>query len=449
MELIKGQKIKLEQLVSNMKLTLKSDIHFTKSNVEIDMCCFGVDKEDKLSDDRYFIFYNQLTSPENSIKKVQDENIFEIDFKSLPATIKKIVLCVTIEGECTMKDVQNGRLKFTDGTKEVGEFKIEGKNYSNEKSIILSEIYEKDGIWRVSIVASGFNGDLGDILRNYGGKESNGSEVKESIDSNQVSQINKLSEATEVKQEKDLDKKVYLEKKEKIKKLVLEKAPHLIDLTKKVTKTLEKKHIENVIARVVVVLDKSGSMTRQYRDGDVQRAMDKLLPIALMFDDDSELDVWAFADESKHLSPISLDNINDYLVKEAGGWKKWNIGGANNEPCVIKEIINMYSDSDLPTYIIFISDGGIYKEGPIKNLMIESSRYPIFWQFVGLGGRNYGVLEKLDNLSGRVVDNANFFSIDNIDSLTDESLYEKLLNEFPIWLKEASSKGIVKNMNVR
>jgi len=162
MELIKGQKIKLEQLVSNMKLTLKSDINFTKSKIDIDMCCFGVDKEDKLSDDRYFIFYNQLTSPEKSIKKVEDKNIFEIDFKSLPAKINKIVLGVTIDGEFTMKDVQNGSLKFIDETKEVGEFKIEGKNYNNEKSVILSEIYEKDGIWRVSIVASGFNGDLGD-----------------------------------------------------------------------------------------------------------------------------------------------------------------------------------------------------------------------------------------------------------------------------------------------
>lgn len=429
MEFIKGQKIKLEQLVPNMKLTLKADINFSKDNIDIDMCCFGVDKEDKLSDDKYFIFYNQLNSPEKSIKKVQDKNIFEIDFKVLPATIKKIVLCVTIDGECTMKDVQNGSLKFMDGTKDVGEFKIKGIDYTNEKSIIFSEIYEKDGIWRVSIVASGFNGDLGDILRNYGGEESKELEVKESI---------------EAKQEGSLGEKNYLAKKDRIQKLVLEKAPHLIDLTKKIALTLGKKHMEEVKARVVVVLDKSGSMNHQYRNGDVQRAMDKLLPIALMFDDDSDLDMWAFAERSKHLSSISLDNIKDYLAKEAGGWKKWNIGGINNEPCVIQEIINMYNDSELPVYIIFISDGGIYKQGPIKSLIIESSNYPIFWQFVGLGGNNYGVLEKLDNLSGRAVDNANFFAIDNINSLSDEALYKKLLNEFPQWLKEASSKGIIK-----
>lgn len=439
MNFIKGQKIKIEQLVPDKKITLKSNINSIKGNIDLDMCCFGVDKDDKLSDDRYFIFYNQLISPEKSITKLQDRNIFEIDIKLLPANIKKIVLCVSIDGECTMKDVQNGSLKLMDGEKEVGEFKIKGKDYSNEKSIILAEIYEKDGIWRLGIVASGFNGGLGDILRNYGGEEVDEAEVNGTTSLNQSTQV-----SNEVKHEEDLDKSIYLEKKNKVQNLVIQKAPHLIDLTKKATVVLEKKQMQKVIATVVVVLDKSGSMNHQYRNGDVQRAMDKLLPIALMFDDNGELDTWAFAERVKHLSSISLENINNYLVNEAGGWKKWNIGGINNEPCVMQEIIDIYNSSKLPVYIIFISDGGIYKKGPIKKLIIESSEYPIFWQFVGIGGSNYGILEELDEMEGRIVDNANFFSIDNIDSLSDESLYEKLLNEFPMWLKEASKKEIIK-----
>ena len=32
-----------------------------------DFCCFGVDKDEKLSDDRYMIFYNQPASPANEI----------------------------------------------------------------------------------------------------------------------------------------------------------------------------------------------------------------------------------------------------------------------------------------------------------------------------------------------------------------------------------------------
>ena len=32
-----------------------------------DYCCFGVDGYNKLSDDRYMIFYNQTVSPNNEI----------------------------------------------------------------------------------------------------------------------------------------------------------------------------------------------------------------------------------------------------------------------------------------------------------------------------------------------------------------------------------------------
>ncbi|KJS86179.1 VWA domain-containing protein [Desulfosporosinus sp. BICA1-9] len=55
----------------------------------------------------------------------------------------------------------------------------------------------------------------------------------------------------------------------------------------------------------------------------------------------------------------------------------------------------------------------------------------LFWQFVGIGRENYGILEKLDTMESRVVDNANFFAIDDIDRISDEQLYERLLNEFP------------------
>ena len=76
--------------------------------------------------------------------------------------------------------------------------------------------------------------------------------------------------------------------------------------------------------------------------------------------------------------------------------------------------------------------------------MQAASSQPIFWQFVGIGGRNYGLLEKLDTMEGRVVDNCNFFQIDHIDSMSEATLYDLLLQEFPIWLKEATHKNILR-----
>ena len=443
MNLLRGQRFKLEQVGVNSKLKLEVDM-VLNSNLELDMSCFGVDENDNLSDDRYFIFYNQLSSPEGAIKKENNKDTFYIDFSLLPKTIKKIILSISIDGNGNIKEVINeGTIKFSNEKEVVANFNFKGQEYTTEKSIVLLEIYLKDNIWRSNIIASGFNGGLGDILRNYGGEEAKPEEKIEPVIVNATpkevkKEIPKNEETEQIKVNKG-----FLEKKKKVETIVLEKAPHLIDLTKKVTVTLEKKNLQNVIAKVVVVLDRSGSMYRQYRDGDVQRAMNKLLPIALMFDDDGELDAWAFAQKSIHLSSINLDNINDYLINEKDGWNRWDIGGVNNEPVVMEDIIDMYEKSNQPVYIIFISDGGIYKKGPIKKLLIKSSSKPIFWQFVGIGGSDYGILEELDTMKKRVVDNADFFAIDNIDALSDEELYEKLLNEFPKWLKEAKDKNII------
>lgn len=76
--------------------------------------------------------------------------------------------------------------------------------------------------------------------------------------------------------------------------------------------------------------------------------------------------------------------------------------------------------------------------------MRDASALPAFWQFVGIGKAKYGVLEKLDDMDGRVVDNAGFFALDDIDSVSDSELYSRLLSEFPDWHKSAVAAGITR-----
>ena len=81
----------------------------------------------------------------------------------------------------------------------------------------------------------------------------------------------------------------------------------------------------------------------------------------------------------------------------------------------------------------------------MQDILTQASSLPIFWQFVGIGGRNYGVLEKLDDMQGRVVDNCNFFALDKVDGISDERLYELLLEEFPLWLNDIKRKNLLSN----
>lgn len=79
----------------------------------------------------------------------------------------------------------------------------------------------------------------------------------------------------------------------------------------------------------------------------------------------------------------------------------------------------------------------------ITKAIVDAEKLPIFWQFVGIGGYDYGILRKLDDMTGRVIDNCNFFEMDNIYSLSEEQLYENMLHEFPSWLKEAKDIGLI------
>ncbi|MCI9053304.1 MAG: tellurium resistance protein [Lachnospiraceae bacterium] len=171
MELQKGQKVKIGDLTANNQIELKVSVPI--DNEEIDISCFGVDAQNKLSDDRYFVFYNQLHTPENAVSMKIDKNMasFFIDFKKIPAFIKKLVITVAADGNTTMKDIKKGEFSVLANQQRIANFVISGENYEKEKAIILAEIYEKDGIWRLSLVSSGFNGGLSALLAYFGGEE--------------------------------------------------------------------------------------------------------------------------------------------------------------------------------------------------------------------------------------------------------------------------------------
>lgn len=214
---------------------------------------------------------------------------------------------------------------------------------------------------------------------------------------------------------------------------------------KAATIVLKKKELTGVTAKVGVVLDISGSMRRLYKEGVVQEVVERVLAVASQFDDDGELDVWVYDNEFSRLPGATEATFMGYVEKNILSNDSVHKFGRNDEPKVMEDVIRKYTKQDPsgePVFLVFINDGGC-KSG-IKKFIVESSDQPIFWQFVGIGNSNFDVLRKLDTMGGRVVDNANFFHVDDISKISDAELYDQLLNEFPMWLKEAKEKGILR-----
>jgi AAA+ ATPase superfamily predicted ATPase len=94
-------------------------------------------------------------------------------------------------------------------------------------------------------------------------------------------------------------------------------------------------------------------------------------------------------------------------------------------------------------YALFVTDGNNGDQTQAERIIRESAALPIFWQFVGVGREQFEFLRKLDDLKGRVVDNADFYPVADLDRVSDEELYENILGELPTWLSEVKAKGMI------
>lgn len=453
MSLQKGQKLKLDSGTVAAEIAVRCTL---KAPFHIDVSCFGLDAHGKLSDEAYMVFYNQPASPKEEIRLVADvpDSQFLVQLSRLPVQIDRLVFAAAVDPAHSQSMNELGSLEF-----RLGEhvFALSGADFSGEKAIMIAELYRKDGDWRLGVNGQGFNGGLDALLVHFGGAVAAGNAAP--------------AQASSAPMPAAAPARVSLEKRFE------QKAPQLVSLAKIAGVSLAKNNLERVRAKVAFVIDASGSMYEQYTSGQVQEVVNRVFPLGVHFDDDEELETWAFALKSKQLSNVTFANFKNYVKKDAGGWEKWMSAlrsQHNNEPAVIRDVIAHFSgltppdavaekkglfstkkvfpdgfapaiDAKTPVIVLFISDGGVSHNQEIEFLIRWSSTLPIFWQFIGIGGSSYGALEKLDELKGRHIDNANFFAIDDLRQISEAQLYDRMMQEFPLWLKAARSKGMIGN----
>jgi len=219
-----------------------------------------------------------------------------------------------------------------------------------------------------------------------------------------------------------------------------------VDLRKHaVAVSLVKSGLDGRTFRVVLAIDCSGSTKKLFHSGVMQRSLERMASIADLLDDNGEMEVWFFGDFAVRSAPVRADTAPGYLDRQAADKKRAE--GGNFEPRVMKEILDWSAaePSPHPTLVLFWSDGGVHAERQITELLVRSSNRPVYWMFLGLGRADYGVLARLDDVRGGVVDNAGFLPIDDIDALSDEDLYGQIFGTFVSrWYATAGAAGIVR-----
>lgn len=191
-------------------------------------------------------------------------------------------------------------------------------------------------------------------------------------------------------------------------------------------------------ARIVVVMDRSGSMSDEYADGTVQNILTRLLPLALQFDDNGELEVFLFQNDCREAEPLTANNystyVNTYITRS-----KYPYGGTEYAPA-IKMTDKRYNDrqsKEIPTLVFFITDGANdwSDRNPCNKAIIESSQHGIFYAFIGVGRDSFDYLRSLDDLSGREIDNTGFMKVSDLNTVSNADLFLNSLKDFVSWLK--------------
>ncbi|UOO93180.1 TerD family protein [Vitreoscilla stercoraria] len=267
----------------------------------MDYSCFGLNEQAKLLHDDYMTFFNQPQSPHAEVcyqKNGQAES-FKFDLTKIQAASpQRYVICATLDHPtAVISQVAQGKIELVNQGQVVAVYTFKPEQFAAEKAVMFVEVYQKSGVWRLGMIGQGFNGGLKALVEHFGGE---------------VAQESAPVTPAPVASNIDLRKKLVLDK-------VAHQAPQLLDLTKKSLISLEKKNLLNLKARVGLVLDRSGSMFKQYQQGDVQKVIDRVLPLALNFDDDGSFECWAFGRNTVQLDDVSMKNVRDYTNRFQSG----------------------------------------------------------------------------------------------------------------------------------
>lgn len=424
---------------------------------DIDASALLLTSVGRVRDDGDFVFYNQPRHASGAVRHLGKQyadgaatDTVEVDLRSVEPAVQRIVLGASADGG-TFGQAPGLALRLLDagsGT-ELARFDMAA---GSEAAFIGGELYRRQGAWKFRAVGQGYDSGLAGLATDFGITVDDPAQapvVAVPLPPPPAAPAPPPSGATRLTKGEE--------------RLPVDMRKRLSLRKEQVAVSLRKHGAADVTARVILVLDASGSMSFLYSKGVVADVVERMAAVAAQLDDDGEMQAWTFATNPARLPDLRLGELPEWLrlhvrVGEISLFRRKrkkgldpgqvdmrDVGIQNEEQKVIAEVRAYVREhpTSAPTLVLFFSDGGVYRNADIEAQLREAVEEPVFWQFVGLGRANYGVLEQFDTLPGRRVDNVGFFSVDDISTVPDAELYDRLLSEFPQWIRAARGAGIL------
>jgi tellurium resistance protein TerD len=152
-------------------------------DLDLDASALMLGNDGKVLSDQHFVFYQNLTSPEGSVRHngdelrggsgTSDDETIDVDLSMVPAECASIVFPVSIyngpELGLTFGRVRHAYIRVMnaeDGT-ELPRFDL-GEAASSETAMIFGELYRRGGVWKFRAIGQGYVDGLRGIVTDYG-----------------------------------------------------------------------------------------------------------------------------------------------------------------------------------------------------------------------------------------------------------------------------------------
>lgn len=129
--------------------------------------------------DRDFVFFNQLSSPDQSVQQLEralggDSEQIEVDLTAVPAEIDRIVVVLYVnEGPAQRRALGQLRscvirvLNAADSQELVRSEEL-ASAFDTETAVALGEVYRHEGGWKFKVLGQGYSRGLAGIAADYG-----------------------------------------------------------------------------------------------------------------------------------------------------------------------------------------------------------------------------------------------------------------------------------------
>ncbi|WP_313802261.1 TerD family protein [Cytobacillus sp.] len=181
----KGQKVDLTKTNPGLEMVVVGlgwDVSSGHSNYDLDASAFLVGPSGKVQSDLDFVFYNNPSGGNGSIiysgdnrtgAGANDDEQIKIELNKVPPSIHRIAFTITIhdaqaKGQ-SFGQVSNAYVRIFNAftNEELIRFDL-GRDFTVETAIVAAELYRHNGEWKFNAIASGFQGGLAALCRNFG-----------------------------------------------------------------------------------------------------------------------------------------------------------------------------------------------------------------------------------------------------------------------------------------